>query len=140
MNTIKVAKIRAGARLPTRKNPTDAGMDFYALGDYYIPAHDQTIVRTGVTVEIPEGYMMLIKPKGRNAHLVGSGVVDANYQPGEICIRVINIGDVRYIISDGTAIAQGILIPIVVPKIEVVNIEDLEMEHTRSGKGGILGA
>ena len=33
--------------------------------------------------------MLEIRPKGRNNHLVGSGIVDAGYQ-GEILVKVVN--------------------------------------------------
>ena len=138
MNTIKVARLRPGAHLPTRKNPTDASMDFYACDDCHIDPHSCEIVGTGVTVEVPEGYMMLLKPKGKNAHLVGSGVVDANYAPGEILVRVFNTRSTRRIIVDGTAVAQGVLIPVITPEIEVVYWETLAAKHGRSGRGGIL--
>ena len=42
-----------------------------------------------MTVEIPAGYVGLVKPKGRNDHLLGAGVVDAGYQ-GEILVKVVN--------------------------------------------------
>lgn len=139
MDTIRVAKIFSNATLPTRKHSTDAGMDFYAYGDYLILRQQEAIIRTGISVEVPEGYMLLIKPKGSNSHLVGSGVVDAHYEPGEILIRVVNYTEYGIFITDDDPIAQGVLMPVVTPEIVEVPLEDFQAElYERSGKGTIL--
>ena len=136
METVKVMKLYEDAKLPTRKHPTDAGMDFYAYDNTYIEPHDVKILRTGVTVEVPEGYMLLLKPKSRNDYLVGSGVIDTGYEPGEILVKIINPFPVPIAIKKGDAIAQGILVKIATPPIEEVH--DIKPKTERSGKGGIV--
>ena len=89
-NPIKAKRIEEEAKLPTRKFPTDAGMDVYALEEIIIPPHTMQVVRTGVTLDFPDGTVALIWPKSRNEYLVGAGVVDCGYQ-GEILVKVTNI-------------------------------------------------
>lgn len=135
---IRVAKLKEDAVLPRRKNPTDAGMDFYAYGDYIIEPHNFKLVKTGVTVEIPDGYMLLLKPKGKNDWLIGAGVVDSFYEPGEIIFKVFNIFTRPIAIRHGDPIGQGVLVKISTPGIEEVEVTKLGGKSERSGKGGIL--
>jgi dUTPase len=51
-NTIRSAKLTSTAKLPVRKNPTDAGLDFFADEDKFICPGCFEIVRTGVTIEV----------------------------------------------------------------------------------------
>ena len=43
-------KSAEGAKMPTRKYPRDIGLDVYSLNQVYIPAGEQAIVRTGITL------------------------------------------------------------------------------------------
>lgn len=133
---LKVMKLHENAIIPTRKNPTDAGLDLYSLEDYYIEPNSHCICHTGITIEVPEGYFFLIKPKGKNNHLVGAGVVDTHYEPGEFLIKVVNYSSKFLYIKQGDGIAQAVLIPIITPELE--EVEDIEAKSERSAQGGII--
>lgn len=138
MNLIRMARVRPGALLPTRKHPADAGLDLYAATTLSIPPHSASIVPTGITVEIPEGYVGLVKPKGRNDHLLGAGVVDAGYQ-GEILVKVVNPFARPLEITAGDAIAQLIILPVVTPAVEEVSPEEIHTHpSSRGATGGII--
>lgn len=134
---MKVAKLQESAKLPTRKNPTDAGIDFYSNVDVEIQPHSYSVVSTGVTVEVPENCFMLLKPKGKNNFLVGAGVVDSFYHPGEILVKIFNPTDSSIVIHKDDAIAQGVLLPIITSDPEEVTAESLKNSSDRSEKGGI---
>ena len=103
MKTIKAARLQENAVLPTRKHPDDAGIDFYAAEEKVIPPHAMDVVGTGITVEIPQGYVGLMMPKSRNDHLLGAGVIDAGYQ-GEIRIKITLMAEwLRISFSDNGA-------------------------------------
>jgi len=138
MDTIRAARLSPQAKLPTRKHPQDAGMDLYRLEVTVIPPHSVAIIPTGITLEIPEGYVGLLKPKGRSDHLLGSGVVDAGYQ-GEILIKVVNPFAHPLEIPAGEALGQMLLIPIVTPAIQEVSPEEVHAQASaRGGSGGIV--
>lgn len=145
MDKVYVFRLNDDIKLPRRKNPTDAGMDFFAPYDIVLEPNTMKVVRTGVVVVVPEGYMLLIKPRGRSIHLVGAGVIDAYYHPGEILIKVVNPTKETIVIRKGEGFAQGILVPIVTPEIVEITEKELkqilieEGEHARRAKGGILG-
>ena len=138
IKTIKYAKLHSDAIPPFRKNLTDSGVDFCSIEDILIKPHSITIVKTGISLEIPEGYMLLIKPKGKNNHLIGAGVVDAFYHPGEILIKVANISSLPLPIKKGNAIGQGVFIPIETPELIEVEQSELINNSERSYTGWIV--
>jgi dUTP pyrophosphatase len=135
---IKYAKLFSDAKAPTRKHLTDAGLDFYILDTVSIHPHTSYTAHTGITVEIPEGYFMLMKPKGKADFLVGAGVVDEGYQ-GEILVKIVNISDQYCTIYAGEAIVQGVLIPTIYPI--PVEYKEIHSEKTdRGATGGIMSS
>lgn len=138
MKKLHVARLRADARLPTRKHPEDAGLDFYAAETTRIAPFSFGIVPTGITVHIPAGLVGLLKPKGRSNHLIGAGVVDAGYQ-GEILIKVANPTAEELVFQPGDAVGQLLLIPVVTPPVEELSLEEIHRQRSpRSGSGGIV--
>ncbi len=139
MEKIRAAKLVENAVLPTRKHPDDAGIDFYSAEDKVIPPHSFDVAGTGITVEIPAGYVGMMMPKSRNDHLLGAGVIDAGYQ-GEIRIKLANLTDQPLVITEGQAIAQMLLVPIVTPAVEEVPADVIHrVKSERGATGGILG-
>jgi dUTP pyrophosphatase len=138
MQTIRIARLRPDAVLPTRKHPADAGLDVYAVEPVAIAPHSFAIVPTGVTVEIPDGYVGLLKPKGRSNHLLGAGVVDAGYQ-GEILVKVANPTDQTVVFGPGDAVGQLVILPLITPAVEEVEQAVIHTQKTtRGGAGGIV--
>lgn len=123
--------------LPTVKLKGDAGMDFYAVEDWIIKPHRYGIIQTGYGVIIPNGYVGLLKPKGGNQHLLGSGVVDSNYR-GQILFKVWNTFDEDMVIRRGNPIGQMIILKCLDPD----PVEEIEPEEAgvtnRGASGGIV--
>ncbi len=139
MEVIRAAKLIDNAKMPTRKHPDDAGIDFYSSEAKTIPSHSFDVVGTGITIEIPAGFVGLMMPKSRNNHLLGAGVIDAGYQ-GEIRIKLANLTDLPLEITEGQAIAQMLLVPIVTPAVEEIPLDQIHREKSERGAtGGILG-
>ncbi|MBQ6341783.1 MAG: hypothetical protein IJI41_01535 [Anaerolineaceae bacterium] len=139
MDKIKAARLQANAILPTRKHADDAGIDFYAVEPLKVDPHTFGIVHTGVTVEIPKGYVGLMKPKSRNDHLLGAGVIDAGYQ-GEIQIKIANPLDDPLYIEYGQAVGQMLILPVETPRVEEVPLDMIHKTVSERGAtGGILG-
>jgi dUTP pyrophosphatase len=137
MKEIRVARISENAKLPTRKLSNDAGMDLYSLEAMEIKAHTFKLVHTGVVVEIPKGYVGIIKPKGGNTHLLGSGVVDAGYT-GEIILRVVNPFYYDMVFEHGHPMGQMVILPVVTPEVVEVTLDDItEVKTERGATGGI---
>lgn len=138
MKTIRVARLRPHAILPTRKHPEDAGLDLYAAETVTVPGQAFAIVPTAITVDIPAGYVGLLKPKGRSNHLLGAGVVDAGYQ-GEILIKVTNPTGQAITFQPGDAVGQLLILPVFTPAVEEVPPDEIHADPSRrGGSGGIV--
>jgi dUTP pyrophosphatase len=136
---LKFAKLTETAKSPERKNITDAGLDVYSDESLIIRPFTSQVVGTGITIQVPGGYFFLIKPKGSSYHLIGAGVIDSYYEPGEIKVKVVNFTEDNMIINRGDALGQLILIPIGAVDIKEVVIGELYNKSLRSGSGSILG-
>ncbi len=141
--TLKVRRLDARARLPTRAYPGDAGLDLYALEDGVLDPGDRASVRTGIAVEIPQGEAGLVLPRSGLAARHGialvnaPGLIDAGYR-GEILVLVLNTDrDAAFIIEAGDRIAQLVLVKVQTP--EVVEVEELAASERGAGGFGSSG-
>lgn len=131
---MKVFKLDEDAYLPTINYLGDAGIDFYALHDYVIKRNYKAVIRTGIGILIPDGYVGILKPKGRDDYMIGSGVIESNYI-GEILFKILNHYPVEWIIRKGDAIGQMIILKNLTP----TGIEEIEKEtvaDTNRGESG----
>lgn len=134
---VKVELVNSTAKLPTYANPTDAGADIYSNEEIIIKPGETKIVKTGLKVAMPKGYMINIynrsgqafKTKLRVANSVG--IIDYLYHK-EIGVILDNIGTEPIAIHIGDRIAQMIIQQI--PMIEWQAVDKVE-ETERSGFG-----
>lgn len=133
-------KLDNGAFIPTRAHEEDAGLDiktpeaFTIRGCNIMDGAGKAVIRTGVHVEIPKGYVGFLKAKsGLNVkhNIYGEGVIDASYT-GEIVVKLYNNGDAPYHFNVGDKIIQLVILPIITPEIEIVD----ELEDTERGDNG----
>lgn len=130
---IKV-KVDTGALLPKRAHSTDAGLDLYSPVRDVVECDGSLCIDTGVHIEIPEGYVGMIKSKsGLNTKhgITSEGVIDSGYV-GSIKVKLYNHGLFDYTVEKGEKISQLVLIPIITPELELVD----ELEDTERSDGG----
>ncbi|MDR7273509.1 dUTP diphosphatase [Catenuloplanes atrovinosus] len=81
--------------MPSYAHPGDAGADLYAAEDVELAPGHRALVKTGVALALPEGYVGLVHPRSGLAARLGvtllnaPGTVDAGYR-GEILVNLIN--------------------------------------------------
>jgi len=131
---LKIKKLKAEAKLPTKGHPGDAGMDFYAVDTVVFLPGGQMRVHTGVAIEIPDGYVGLIWDKSSISFNMGlkimGGVIDASYR-GEIIMNLLNTTDKEVILEKGHKIAQ-----MLIQKFEDCDIVEVsELSETVRGEG-----
>jgi dUTP pyrophosphatase len=123
-----------GAVLPTRAHPWDAGLDLYARENAVVrPCNNETF-DTGVHIEIPEGYVGLIKSKSGlmvNHHIVTDGTIDSHYT-GSIRVKLFNLNRREYRVETGDKIAQLVIVKCELPELEIVD----SLQETDRGDGG----
>jgi len=121
---MKVKKLYPDAILPTRAHASDAGLDLYSYIDNIIHPGEVRRVHTGISVQIPEGYVGLIWPRSglaiKNNIDVMGGVIDAGYR-GEIVVLLINHSlDEPFQINYGDKIAQ-----LLIQSVELLDVEEV---------------
>jgi dUTP pyrophosphatase len=124
---LKYKKLREGAKTPARANYSDAGMDLFwcpdavekasGVTEVWIKPGESVKLGTGISVEIPHGYMLLGLDKSgiaSNKHLLlGGGVCDPGYS-GELIVNLNNTNrSQQQHFKEGDKIAQIVLVPIV---------------------------
>lgn len=150
---IKFNKLNEAAVLPSYAKAGDAGLDITATSDGVMVASERGTpswyyveYKTGLAVEIPEGYVGLLFPRSSisksSLSLANSvGVVDSGYR-GEICFRfkmdagVVNEAKYRMdnpsVYKKGDRIGQLMIVPY--PTIEPEFSDALS--ETERGSGG----
>lgn len=113
MICISFKKLDSKAIAPSRQNPSDAGADLRSVVDLIIPPMTRALVKTGLSIELPEGFYGRIAPRSGLALNHGidvmAGVIDSSYR-GEICIILFNTDQNNpFGIRSGDRIAQLII-------------------------------
>ena len=140
MNTaVKIKKLSERARIPQYGSDFAAGADLYALtdGPVTVSPSETVMIKTGIALEIPEGYAGLIYARSGLASKKGLapankvGVVDSDYR-GEIMVALHNHSSEPRSVEDGERIAQLVVTPFL-----RVDFEEAEtLEETARGEGG----
>ena len=123
-----------GAYMPEYAHETDAGADLRSPVSFGIMAGNSVTVDTGVHVEIPDGYVGMLKSKsGLNVKhsIVSEGVIDAGYT-GSIRVKLYNHGVGTYTVCKGDKITQLVIMPVHHATFELVD----SLEATERGNGG----
>lgn len=113
----------------------DAGFDVYARERTVLTPGVQTAVPTGVSIELPAGYVSLVWDKSglgiKHGLKTLGGVIDAEYR-GEYMIGMINLSDKEYVFEKGDKVAQ-----VLIQKVEHVTFEYVDaLSDTERGAGG----
>ena len=134
---MRFKKLTTTATTPTRGTPGAAGLDLYADEDAFVVDYSSTMVRTGIAVEVPEGYVGLLflrSSMGKTGvSLTNSvGVIDSDYR-GELKLSLTySIGNGGHFIRRGDRIAQLVVLP--APTFDLIEVD--ELSYTDRGTGG----
>lgn len=132
---IKIKKLNSDAVLPSYAHVGDAGLDMYSNENILIQPGESVKVKTGISVEIPDGFVGLVWDRSGLSinHKIKTlgGVIDSGYR-GESLIGLINLSDEPYTIEKGHKVAQ-----MLIQKIEIADIVEVnELTDTSRGAGG----
>lgn len=134
------AELEHDFELPAYETLNASGMDVRANERVVIVPGQTTVVKTGLFVEIPEGFEIQVRPRSGMSLKTGirianaPGTIDADYR-GEIGIICHNTSTHEFVVELGDRIAQLVLQQ--VPKIEWVRVNAKEeLSNTERGVGG----
>lgn len=145
METIRVKKLKPGAKLPAYGSAEAAGADLHACldADVTIRPGETVFIPTGLSMEIPKGYAGLIYARSGLACKQGLapankvGVIDSDYR-GEFIVALHNHGSEVKTVSNGDRIAQLVVTPVLMPTFaEVESLSDTERAAGGFGSTGM---
>jgi len=141
---ILVTKLDNDAVIPTYAKPGDAGADLYSISELVLSPGERALVKTGIAIALPNGYVGLVHPRSglglKNGISVVNtpGTIDAGYR-GEIGVVLIN-HDLHesFQVKKGDRIAQ-----LVIQKVENAQfkmVDQLPESERSTGGYGSTGA
>jgi dUTP pyrophosphatase len=125
--------------LPEYVTEGSAGMDIRAAVNepFIVKMGEVVIIPTNLSVEIPQGYEIQVRPRSGLAakHGIGilnsPGTIDSDYR-GEIKIILINFGKEDFTIQKGDRIAQ-----LIISRVFRANFnEEISLNESKRGIGG----
>lgn len=125
--------------LPLYETNASAGMDIRAFipESIVLKPLERTLVKTGLYIELPQGYEAQVRPRSGLAFKKGitvlnsPGTIDADYR-GEIGVILVNLSNSDFLIEDGERVAQ-----LVIAKHEHIQWKLTEvLSDTKRGTGG----
>jgi len=149
MLDLKFKKLHPDAVLPT-KTKGNIGIDLVSIEDWILAPGDRAIIRTGLSVDIPEGYAIILKDRSGNAAKRGlhvlAGVIDSSYT-GELLVCVARLdfeithqnsfdSRVQYTedkIKKGDKICQFIVVPDY--EVNITEVDEISKVTDRGDKG-----
>ena len=139
MTKILIKRLFDTVSIPRYETSGSSGMDISAHMEEKIVLKPgkKTLVPTGFSLAIPEGFEVQIRPRSGLAIKNGisvlntPGTIDADYR-GEIKVILINLSQEEFVIDNGLRIAQMVVCPVIQGKLELVK----ELPKTTRGLGG----
>jgi len=134
---LKIKKLTEDAVTPKYAHPGDAGLDLCANEHVEVSPGQTVLVKTGLSIELPEGTEAQVRPRSGLAlkHQItvlnSPGTIDEQYR-GEVCVILINHGKEKFVIEKGMKIAQMVIKPVLTVQVE----EAEKLSETRRGAGG----
>ncbi|MEP0391049.1 MAG: dUTP diphosphatase [Erythrobacter sp.] len=126
-----------GLSLPAYATRGAAGMDVVAAEDVTIAPGARHAVATGLSVAIPQGYEIQVRPRSGLAFKHGitvpntPGTIDSDYR-GELKVLLINHGPEDFAVARGDRVAQLVVAPVTQGMWQEVD----ELDATTRGEGG----
>jgi len=136
---IQVKVVHSDAVVPSYAHDGDAGCDLVAAESCVIAARGgRVMVRTGLSIAIPEGFGGFVLPRSGLASKHGvtcvnsPGLIDAGYR-GEVRVALVNLDpNDDYEVQKGDRIAQLVVMPVATVTFVVTE----ELPAATRGHGG----
>ena len=144
---LKIKKLHKDAVLPKYATEGSAGLDITAIDDGRgeITSCGPIITfRTGLSIQLPKGHVGLLIPRSSissktSYSLANSvGVIDEDYT-GEVLVKFRDFNEFysNKVYTKGDRICQLVVVP--VPRLEVVEVKELEYTERSNGGFGSTG-
>ena len=137
MTRVPFKRLRPEAWVPARAHAGDAGYDLRSVDELDLPPGSRALIRTGISLAIPEGFAGLVLPRSGLAMRHGvapvntPGLIDSGYR-GEIMVPLMNHDrEATFRVEKDMRIAQLVLL-----RAEEVSFSEVEaLEAGTDGRG-----
>lgn len=134
---MKIKRLDEKAVIPKRGSASAAGYDIYSIEEVSLPPGETKLIKTGLSMEIPENYFggvfarsgLAVKEGIRPANCVA--VIDSDYR-GELMVPLHNDSKEERTITVGERIAQLVILPFLPVEFEEAD----SLSETDRGNGG----
>ncbi len=133
---MKIKLTDFNAHVPTKGSEHSAGYDLYSCCNGLVYPQERMLIKTGIVLEIPEGFYGRIAPRSglalKNGIDVMAGVIDSDYR-GEIGVILYNTDkNTPFHIKIGDRIAQ-----LIIEKYYTFDLQEEQIiNSTERGSGG----
>jgi dUTP pyrophosphatase len=140
--SVQVLIVAEPELMPAYAQPGDAGCDLRASETTVVPARGRVLVKTGVSIALPEGYVGLVHPRSGLAAKHGitvlntPGTIDAGYR-GELLVTLYNSTDVDFPVARLDRIAQLVIQEFA--KAQFIQVDSLPESHRGEAGFGSTG-
>lgn len=126
--------------LPRYETEGAAGADIRAYlpdGPITLKSGEYRLIPTGISMEIPAGYEIQVRPRSGLAAKFGitvlnsPGTIDSDYR-GEVKVNLINFGKSDYTINSGDRIAQLVISRALQADFQIAD----SLSESKRGEGG----
>jgi len=135
VSSMQVKRTNPAAAMPVRGSVAAAGFDLAAAEANIVKAGGKAIIKTGLSIAIPQGTYARVAPRSglaaKKMIQVGAGVIDYDYR-GEVGVVLFNHGTDDFEVQVGDRVAQLILEKVAMSR--AVEVESLD--ETERGAGG----
>ena len=139
-------KLNSEAILPKKAHKTDAGHDLFSIEKVEIPAGEAKLIKTGISLLLPQDTEAQIRPRSGLAlkHSItvlnSPGTIDQEYR-GEIGVILINHGKEKFCVEKHMKIAQMVIKPVLQVDLydideSEISVQEIEYMKTERGTGG----
>lgn len=136
---IKIKRIDKTIPLPQYQTRGSVAFDLASAADVVIAPREIQMVPTGLIIETPPGYMLMLASRSSLALKKGLtmrngvGIIDQDYcgLEDEIKIQIVNLTNAPVAISKGDRLAQAVFV-----RIDIGEFEEAEILE-KASRGGI---
>jgi len=145
IENIKFKKLHKDAIMPHYGSKLAAGADLHAFleNPITIKSGEHTLIKTGISIELPDHLLADIRPRSGLAYKHGitvlntPGTIDSDYR-GDVGVILINHGKEDFIVNPNDRIAQMVILPFVYSNfIEVEETSVTERGEKGFGSSGV---
>lgn len=136
--TVKIKKTHPDAVIPRFAHGRgDSGMDLHSVEATTLLPGERKLVKTGISLQMPEGLEGQVRPRSGNALKRGltvlnsPGTIDSSYT-GDVGVILVNLGDALVTIEKGDKIAQLVFAKVEHPEL----VETDSLDDTVRGANG----